>query len=81
MIRGQLEKNLVALDCVSGGIDENGMFSIRDKETLVAYSEISTTKLNHIITHQAAYDIKDPIRRKALLHILQEYADTPLEKR
>ena len=81
MIRGQFEKYLNALDCVSGSVMEDKMFAIMDRLTLETYAKIDTSRVGNIYTLLPAYEIEDPIRRKALLHTLQEYADTPLEKR
>ena len=81
MIRGRLEKYLTALDCVTGPVKDNEMFSVRDKETLKVYAEISVVRQGHMYIFVPAYNIKDPVRRKALLFTLQEYADTPIEKR
>lgn len=81
MIRGQLEKYLDALGCVSGSVLEDGMFSVMDRLTLETYAKISVDRVGNIYLTEKATQLEDPIRRKTLLHTLQEYADTPLEKR
>lgn len=81
MIRGKFEKDMNLLGCVTGSLNEDGTFAIRDKNSLELYAKINTKVKGHVQIFIGTYEIKDPIRRTVLLDSLQKYANTPLRKR